>query len=339
MKHYEKFIFLFVIIAMISLARLMYPGISALPTLADATAPASAPVPPHASTPPLLTLPAMPIAGAGGDAAANGGAPNAAADPGGAAGTVFARTATTPVPTVTARSYLVADLATGAVLAGNNTDARWPTASLTKLMTATLIFDQLATSTKITITPQMFSVDPNEYTLAIGGTYTVNGLLHLMLMPSSNVAAEAMADTIGHAQFINEMNARAAAWGMTESYFADTSGISAANQSTAQDLLLLARHISQNYPGILALTDTPAATIENYATGQRIPVRSINAFAGRSDFIGGKTGNTPQAGANLLSIFAYHGHPVIIVVLGENTLSSTFTDTERLYSWFRQDFQ
>jgi D-alanyl-D-alanine endopeptidase (penicillin-binding protein 7) len=216
---------------------------------------------------------------------------------------------------------------------------RWPTASLTKLMTATLIFDQLATSTKITITPQAFSVDPSEYTLAIGGTYTVNGLLHLMLMPSSNVAAEAMADAIGHAQFMNEMNARATAWGMTDSYFEDTSGISAANQSTAHDLLLLAQHIYQNYPGIFALTDTPAAMITDYENGAHIPVHSINAFAGQSDFIGGKTGNTPQAGANLLSVFRYHGHPVLIVILGENTLSSTFPDTTRLYSWFKQNFQ
>ena len=338
MKHYEKFIFLFVIMAVVFFARLMYPGISALPTLAAADAPVPASV--RHNDPPLLALSAGSVTETGGSAAANGSIVNGSADPGApAAGSVFTRIATIPVPTVNARSYLVADLATGAILAGSNIDARWPTASLTKLMTATLVFDQLATSTKITITPSMFSVDPGEYTLAIGGTYTVNGLLHLMLMPSSNVAAEAMADTIGHAQFINELNARAAAWGMTNSYFEDTSGISAANQSTARDLLSLAQHIYQYYPGILALTDTPATTIENYATGQRIPVHSINSFAGQSDFIGGKTGNTPQAGANLLSIFRFHGNPVIIVVLGEDTLPSTFTDTARLYSWFKQDFQ
>ncbi len=337
MKHYEKFIFLFVVMGVVFFARIMYPGISALPTLAAADAPAPATAHPH--VPPLLALSATSIADAPASSVPVDAASNGIADPGTSIESAFTRIATTPVPAIAAKSYLVADLTSGAVFAGNNIDARWPTASLTKLMTATLVLDQLATSTKITITPTMFSVDPGEYTLVIGGTYTVNGLLHLMLMPSSNVAAEAMADTIGHVRFMHEMNSRAAAWGMTNSYFEDTSGISAANQSTAQDLLALAQHVYQDYPDILALTDTPATTIENYATGQQIPVRSINNFAGQPDFIGGKTGNTPQAGANLLSIFRFHGHPVIIVILGEDTLSSTFTDTARLYSWFKQDFQ
>ena len=53
----------------------------------------------------------------------------------------------------------------------------------------------------------MFAADPDEHTLVLGGTYTVEDLLHVMLMPSSNVAAQAMADYIGTAQFMSEMNA------------------------------------------------------------------------------------------------------------------------------------
>ncbi len=146
----------------------------------------------------------------------------------------------------------------------------------------------------------MFAADPTEQTLVIGGTYTVEDLLHLLLMPSSNVAAQAMADYIGQAQFMNEMNARATAWGMTDTYFADPSGISAANESTANDLLILAQHVYADYPEILALTDTPATTITELNSRKKIAVKSINVFAGEPAFIGGKTGNTPQAGGNLL---------------------------------------
>lgn len=231
---------------------------------------------------------------------------------------------------------MVADLSTGAVIAGSNINARWPTASITKLMTATLIFDQLATTTRITITPQMFAVDPNERTLVIGGTYTVEDLLHLMLMPSSNVAAQAMADYIGQKQFMNEMNARAKQWGMTDTYFADPSGISAANESSAHDLLILAQHVYARYPGILALTDTPATTITELNSGKRIYVQSINVFAGEPNFIGGKTGNTPQAGANLLSIFNDAGRKIFITVLGAPALP--FKDTSALYSWFQTNY-
>ena len=82
----------------------------------------------------------------------------------------------------------------------------------------------------------MFAADPDEQTLVDRRDIYREDLLHVMLMPSSNVAAQAMADYIGSAQFMNEMNARAAQWGMTETYFADPSGISAANESTANDL-------------------------------------------------------------------------------------------------------
>jgi len=204
-------------------------------------------------------------------------------------------------------------------------------------MTATLVFDQLSTSTRITITPQMFAADPDEHILVIGGTYTVEDLLHVMLMPSSNVAAQAMADYIGQAQFMNAMNARAEQWGMTQTYFADPSGISAANESSASDLLILAQHIYNSYPGILALTNTPAVTITELNSGKTARVQSINAFVGEPNFVGGKTGNTPQAGGNLLSIFDHGGHPVFITVLGAPALP--FKDTSALYSWFRANYQ
>jgi D-alanyl-D-alanine carboxypeptidase len=231
---------------------------------------------------------------------------------------------------------MIADLSTGNAVVGSNAESRWPTASITKLMTATLVLDQLSPTTTITVTPQMFSADPDEYTLKIGGTYTVEDLLHVMLMPSSNVAAQAFADTIGQAQFMNEMNARATQWGMTSTYFADPSGISAANESSANDLLILAQHIYTDYPQILALTDTPVTTITELNSGEKITVRSINNFAGAPGFVGGKTGNTPQAGGNLLSIFNDNGTPVFITVLGAPALP--FIDTSELYSWYKTNY-
>jgi D-alanyl-D-alanine carboxypeptidase len=155
-------------------------------------------------------------------------------------------------------------------------------------------------------------------------------------MPSSNVAAEAMADYFGHDKFMQLMNARAQEWGMQSTYFDDTSGISAANESSASDLLVLAQHIYNNYPQIFALTDTPSWTITQQNNGKAITIRSINVFAGEPIFIGGKTGNTPQAGGNLLSIFNYKNKPVIIIVLGAPALP--FQDTTNLYTWFRTNF-
>lgn len=334
MKHYEKFIFLFVIIGVVFFARLMYPNLSGVPPLADADqAEQSVTASQQATTvPPTLVLPQTAI---NATAPPDGG--NAGNTGGNDSGTSNVQSSgTTPLPTFTSSAYLVANLATGDIAAGSNIANRWPTASITKLMTATLVMDQLSPTTTITVTPQMFAADPDEYTLVIGGTYTVEDLLHAMLMPSSNVAAQAFADDIGQAQFMNEMNARAAQWGMTNTYFADPSGISAANESSAEDLMTLAQHIYTQYPQVLALTNTPETTITDLNSGKKIPVKSINLFAGTPGFVGGKTGNTPQAGYNLLSIFNDSGTPIVVIVLGAPALP--FKDTSALYSWYRANY-
>jgi D-alanyl-D-alanine carboxypeptidase len=331
-KNSEKFVFLFVVIAAVFFARAIYPNISGVPALAGNNLPQTADAKQSTNTPPTLVLPQTSI----NSAATIGGtiaSPNeTAAD----INSVFSKINSTPLPSFSDKAYMVADLSTGAILAGSNVTTRWPTASITKLLTATLIFDQLSTSTRITITSQMFAADPDEETLVIGGTYTVEDLLHVMLMPSSNVAAQAMADYIGQAQFMNEMNQRAQAWGMTDSYFADPSGISAANESTAKDLMILAQHIYNDYPGILAITDTHQTSIIELNSGRKVLVTSINDYAGEPEFVGGKTGHTDQAGSNLLSIFNYDGHPVLIIILDT---SDRFGDTSKLYAWFRANYK
>jgi D-alanyl-D-alanine endopeptidase (penicillin-binding protein 7) len=252
---------------------------------------------------------------------------------------VFTRVATTSVPDQGLEAMLVRDITNNVDIADLNQNVRWPTASLTKLMTATIVMDHLNMSTEITITPQMMAVDPTESHLVVNGTYTVYDLLHVMLMPSSNVAAEALADYYGRTQFLAEMNGRAAEWGMDDTNFDDPSGLSSANESTAHDLAILATHVYQNYPTILQFTDTPQIVITNLATGAKINVASINQFAGEPDFIGGKTGYIPESRDNLISLFRYDGKPVLVVVLGTADTSERFTDTTKLLDWFIMDYK
>ncbi len=238
----------------------------------------------------------------------------------------------TEPPSVSAAASLVADLRNGTVYESQNLERRWPTASITKLMTAVIAADKLDPNAQISITPQMFSVDPAESHLVIGGTYTVEDLLRTMLLPSSNVAAEALADFYGRSSFLELMNAQAASWGMADTYYGDPSGLSATNQSTADDFLKLARHLYTDYPQIFAITRTPSYLITNRASQETSAVKSINNFAGQPDFVGGKTGYTDEAGGNLLSVFKDGAEPVFIIVLGTN---DRFGDTEKLYNWFK----
>ncbi len=331
-KHYQKGIFLAAIAALALIIRIFYPVIHAslgglwqdngLAAMASSTAPALPTAPSLTSSAPAPDM-------TQGSTTTYYGEANTASS-------VFSRIATTAVPDFPAHASLVADLTTGTVLEERNADERWPTASLTKLMTATVIFDHLSTSTRITITPKMFAVYPQEETLKVNGTYTVEDLLHVMLMPSSNVAAEAMADFYGHAAFMAAMNQRAEQWGMKDTYFDDPSGLSSANQSSPSDFLILAEHIYKDYPGILAITDTPDTTITDLATDKQYDVRSINEFAGEPGFIGGKTGFTDEARDNLLSVFNYYGHPLLVVVLG---VEHRFEDTTKLLNWFTMNYR
>ncbi len=245
-----------------------------------------------------------------------------------------------PPPVLTDAASLVADLTSGTSFASANGDARWPTASIAKLMTATVVEDKLnvatATATAITITENMFAADVTEQALVVGGRYAVSDLLRAILLPSSNVAAEALASFYGREAFLAEMNARAAVWGMNNTHFDDPSGISAGDESTANDLLKLAEKLYADYPQILRITRTPQATITEENSGKKILLKSINEFAGDADFVGGKTGYTDQADGNLLSVFRNGGKPLVVIVLGS---SARFDDTKALYDWYKANFK
>lgn len=276
---------------------------------------------------PLLVLPSLSA-----DIGAQRNAMTAAAGTGiGTASTAHA------LPNVGASAVLIADLNSGKQLAGLNANERWPMASVSKLMTAVVAIDVLNSDQRITITEPMLAVDPTQQILHLGDTYTVEDLLHVMLLPSNNVAAEALAQFYGRAQFLAAMNAKAQAWGMTSTYYDDPSGLSAANQSSAADLLKLAQQIYATYPHVFAITRAPQATVQNLSTNQPVIIKSINNFAGQADFIGGKTGYTDQADGNLLSIFQYNGRPVFIMVLGIND-GVRFNATQQLYNWFKSNF-
>ena len=257
---------------------------------------------------------------------------------GSVAGSAFSRIGSTEPPSLAIEASLVADLATGVRFTEDNATERWPLASVTKLMTATVVLDKLSPAQKITITQDAFNVDPTEKSLRVGDTYTTTDLLQFLLLPSSNVAAEAFADAYGRDNFMKEMNARATAWGMMNTHYEDPSGLAIGSQSTASDLVLLAQKIYADYPKILAITRTPQVTVTEISSGQRIVVKNINEFSGESDFLGGKTGYTDQADGNLLSIFSDDGHPIVVIVLGTDE-NARFANTKALYNWFIQNFK
>jgi D-alanyl-D-alanine endopeptidase (penicillin-binding protein 7) len=322
----QKIVFFMIILALLAVVGVMRPSIFLLGSTETVTAQQEGGGNgQQTSSVPLLILPTL---------SANAAGPANSTGAGQAVATGSATNSDTSQPQVGSSVYLAADLQTGKTYVALNAEERWPMASISKLMTAAVVTDVLNPDDHITITNSMVSVDPTQQILHVGDTYTVSDLLRVMLLPSNNVAAEAFAEFYGRANFLSAMNAKAKAWGMTNTYYDDPSGLSAANESTATDLLTLAQHMYGQYPQILAITRTPQVTVANLTTNQPVVIKSINEFAGQADFIGGKTGYTDQADGNLLSIFSYDGRPLFIVVLGIND-GVRFDATQKLYTWVK----
>ncbi len=163
----------------------------------------------------------------------------------------FVRVAWTPVPDTTAHAVLLFDLSTGETLYNVNPGLRWPAASLTKLMSADVLLDGMDPAKIITVTREDMAVGGNAQTrdLRAGETYRAEDLLKLMLISSSNEAAEALARDYGRDRLLSEMNARAGSWGLRDTRFLDPAGISPENQTTAEEWKIIVGRIRLAHPG------------------------------------------------------------------------------------------
>jgi D-alanyl-D-alanine carboxypeptidase len=241
------------------------------------------------------------------------------------------------LPRLQVEEAVVADLETGETYLEINSGQRWPMASITKLMTASYAADTLDLDRPITLTTRVFAATGGDTTkaLGLGEAYSGRDLMTAMLTFSSNEAAEALAGSKDRSDFLLGMNSLAKSWGLLNTNFSDPTGLSAANQSTALDLISLAQHVHAEHPELLAISRHRDATLHELTSGGRLAIANINVFAGRQDFIGGKTGFTEEAQGNLLSIFSVGGRPVVIVVLGT---TDRFGETQKLLDWFRGNF-
>lgn len=184
------------------------------------------------------------------------------------------------------------------ILFEKNSQESLPIASLTKLMTALVIFDLTETydfSQPISITKKAVNQEgSSKYDdLRVGEELSVGDLLCIMLIESSNDAAFALTEPIGEKAFVDLMNLYARDIGLENTYFVNSTGLELGGTSTARDLVKLARYIIDNYPQIFEIT-----IHQQYGT-----VTNTNELLGEvSGIIGGKTGWSPEAGGCLLLV-------------------------------------
>lgn len=238
-------------------------------------------------------------------------------------------------PDISAEAALVADFHTDQVYWVAGGEKRLPIASLTKLMTAAVVMKNMNLDDFIEIEEGTNFKNKLFYP---GSRYLIRDIVKIMLLASDNDAAEILTKNYGKEKFIAEMNKLAEDWGLGDTFFDDSTGISATNQSTVYDIKKMVAQINYLYPEILKITRQSKEVVVELKTKKRNNILSINQFSGQPNFLGGKTGYTDEAGGNLVSIFSYQNRPIIFIVLGTKSYEARFEETKKLFDWFKNNF-
>jgi len=242
-----------------------------------------------------------------------------------------------PVPDVSAPHYFVADIESGAVLAATDIDDQASIASLTKLMTALVAVEELDLDRRVYVASPTFvtSLVPR---LESRSSVSMYSLLQLLLVESSNEAAEVIAAEMGRAEFIDAMNAKARQLGMLNTTFADPSGLDAGNVSTIGDLYRLTQYIEQNRSFIIGITkdvNLPTA----YSGGDFSGLINFNEVEDVTGYVGGKVGETRAAGQTSISLHEIDikgsTRTVTVIVLGSTQRTA---DVQTLVSFVEEHF-
>ncbi len=250
---------------------------------------------------------------------------------------IYLDTTATSSP-LTSKSYLTM-IMTGdgdeKILNQKNPDLVWPIASVTKLMTAIIILENVDLEMPVTATLDYIGQEESFFVLKTDKKYRVKDLLANALIASDNDSARLLSSTLGKNNFVAKMNQRARELDLTQTHFFNVTGLDPIasssdelNVSTATDLANLLIFIQKTYPEILKITTQTEYNFCETENSCQI-VNNTNKLLNNKDFqlkiLGGKTGYTDLAGKNLVLVTDILNDIVLVnIVLGSN---DNFVDT------------
>ncbi len=247
---------------------------------------------------------------------------------------------------ITGRAALVKDVNSGEIAYQKNANLVLPLASITKLMSVTLVMEHSFPQDEIVnISPNAINT-PGESYFFINEKFEVQELIKMMLVSSSNDAAAAMREYFEAKtglDFLVEMNKLAKKIGMKNTNFFNETGLDLSSENagsvgTASDLAILFEYILKNHPEIFEYSK-----MINYSTysesGLYYEMQNTNGIISKlKNIIGTKTGYTDLAGGNLgVIIDPDLNKPTIIIVLG-STFDGRFDDVLKLNNTLSEFF-
>ncbi len=251
----------------------------------------------------------------------------------------IATAATAPVPAppiIGAKSYLLLDGSTGTELASLQPDLRLAPASLTKLMTAYVIFNalsegQIGLNDEVTVSEKAWRTEGSRMFIEVGSRVSVEDLLLGMIVQSGNDASVALAEHVAGTEdvFAQLMNQHAVRLGLTSTKFQNATGLPhEEHYSTARDLGMLAKSIISEFPDYYRWY-----SVREYEYND-IKQPNRNRLLWRDESVDGmKTGRTDDAGFCLISSASRDGMRVISIVLGTASDSARMNGSQALLNY------
>jgi D-alanyl-D-alanine carboxypeptidase (penicillin-binding protein 5/6) len=248
---------------------------------------------------------------------------------------------------IQAREYILIDAQTGTMLEAKDPDKRMPPSSMSKLMTAYMVFAALK-SGRISL-DDTFTVSRNAWKL--GGAATegstmfldplsrvrVEDLIRGMIIQSGNDACIVLAEGLAgsEAEFAKQMNEKAKEIGLTGSNFTNSTGLPDDNHyMTPRDLTTLAKRLITDFPEYYTIYSETSFTYNNITQGNRNPL----LYRVGSGADGLKTGHTEAAGYGLTASATRNGRRLILVANGMDSLRARDEETSKLLDWGFREF-
>lgn len=247
--------------------------------------------------------------------------------------------------TISAPSYILIEASTGKVICEMNAEERRSPASITKIMTLLLIFEQLEAG-KIALTDEVMtsayakSMGGSQVYLEEGEIQSVETLIKCITVASGNDASVAMAEYIAGSEsaFVEMMNEKAKELGMEDTRFEDCCGLTDSDNhyTTAADVAVMSRELTTVYPEVFGysaiwMEDITHSTMQG---NSRFTLSSTNKLLKQYDWVTGlKTGSTDKAKYCISATASKGGIDLIAVVMGAPDPGSRFQDAATLLNY------
>lgn len=222
---------------------------------------------------------------------------------------------------------------TDKVLFNKNSYLALPIASLTKLMTAVISLENYNLSKKIKISEEAISQVGKQGAFEPDMEMTANDLLYITLIESSNQAAYALSEGMDFNDFVRLMNEKAKELDMRDTFFAEPTGLSPKNVSTARDLAKLGKYILISRPEISNISRYKEYDLPNYGK-----LTNTDELLGEvPEIVASKTGFTIEAKGTLLLLInnSKKDSHLIFVVLGAD---DRFAEMKKMIEWVNQAY-